>query len=868
MNKDYYNLKEEEVLTNLNSSRNGLSSIEVIDRIKKNGYNELPKKKNKSIINIFLEELRSPLELILIVTVILSLITGEVFDAIVLIFIILSDVIIGTIEEYKALIYADSLLNMVKVTSKVKRDKEKIVVDSKTLVKGDILLLESGDKIVADARILESHNLMVNESSLTGESIDILKSNEIIKNSIPLADRTNMVYAGTSVTKGRAVCVVTNTGINTEIGKIADKVTNTKEEKSPLSIRMEKFTKQIGIMIILIAVIITFVLLKKNYNYDVIFLSVITLSVSAMPEGLSLALTMALTIASKRMSKKNVIVKNLNAVESLGSCTVIATDKTGTLTVNEQTAKEVILANDNKYLIEGTGYNDIGNITCIDNANIEDLKYISLLGLINNEAKLEYKNNKWNYFGDSIDIAFISLSKKLKIENNLEIVNIIPYESENGYSAVFYKKNNELRCTIKGSLEKIMFFSEHNQKFIKQNHDLSSRGFRVIAVCDGKVENTNIEEVDKLSFIGMVGFIDPVREDVKNSISECMSAGIKVVMITGDHPLTAFSIGKELNLCTKKEEVATSIDLDKYKKLGNFEYDNYVSKIKVFARVNPIDKLDIVESLKRQKEFVAVTGDGVNDAPAIKAASIGISMGAGTDVAKETSQMIITNDSFSSIVEGVKEGRIAYNNIRKIILFLIGCGIAEVTFFLLSIIFGYDLPLLAIQLLWLNLVTDGLQDIALSFEKDSDNVMNDKPRKTNESIFSKDLILEVLILGLTISLIVFGVWKYLMDKNVDIIYARSVVMMLMVVIQNINVLNCRSEKKSIFKTSLKDNPLIILVIIGSILLQILISIIPFTANMFKIVPLSLITTLKVFGLSVIVIIVFEIYKIIRKKLNK
>ena len=865
MNNNFYNQEKEEVLKYLESNNNGLSSKEVIKRIKSYGYNELPKKKNKSIVTIFFEELRSPLELILIITVILSFIIGEAFDAFVLIFIILMDVIIGTIEEFKALKDADNLLNMIKVTSKVIRDNKEIVVDSKTLVKGDIVLLESGDKIVADGRILECNNLTINESSLTGESIDVIKSDTVLKNEVMLADRINMVYAGTSVTRGRAKVLVTSTGINTEIGKIADKVTNTKEEKSPLTIRMEKFTKQIGIMILLIALIITLILLKKGYSYDLIFLSVITLSVSAMPEGLSLALTMALTIASNRMSKKNVIVKNLNAVESLGSCTVIATDKTGTLTVNEQTAKEVILKDGQKFLIGGSGYNDSGNIECINNSNIDNLKYISFLGLINNEAKLEY-NNSWNYFGDSIDIALLSLAKKLKINNNCEIISRIPYESENRYSAVFYKKDNQLHCTVKGSLEKIMSFSENNQDYINYNNDLSSRGYRVIAIADGIVNDT--QNISNLNFIGLVGFIDPVRNDVKKSIIECMNAGIKVVMITGDHPLTAYAIGKELNLCQTKEEVATSIDLEKYKKLGNDEFDKYVNNIKVFARVNPIDKLEIVKSLKRQKEFVAVTGDGVNDAPAIKAASIGISMGSGTDVAKETSSMIITNDSFTSIVEGVKEGRIAYNNIRKIILFLIGCGIAEVLFFLLSIISGYELPLLAIQLLWLNLVTDGLQDIALSFEKDNDNVMKNKPRKTKESLFSKDLIIEVLILGITISLIVFGVWIYLMKKETDMVYARSVVMMLLVVIQNVNVLNCRSEKKSIFKTSLKNNPLIIFVIIGSILLQILISIIPFTAKIFKIVPLSFITILKVFGLSLIIILVFEIYKLIRYKIIK
>lgn len=869
MNKEYYNIPKEEVINLLNGDTfEGLTNKEVIRRIKSDGYNELPKQKEKSVISMFFDEIKSPLELVLIVTVILSFIIGEAFDAFVLIFIILVDVIIGTIEEYKARKDANSLLNMIKVTSRVLRDGKEMVVDSKTLVKGDIILLESGDKIVADARIIKCHNLTVNESSLTGESMDIVKREVVLKNNTPLADRINMIFAGTSVTRGRAKAIVTNTGIYTEIGKIADKVTSTKEEKSPLTMRMEKFTKQIVLIILLIAAIITFILLKQNYGYDVIFLSVITLSVSALPEGLSLALTMALTIASKRMSKKNVICKNLNAVEALGSCTVIATDKTGTLTVNEQTAKEVVLANGERYLIGGTGYNDEGNIECLENASIDKLSNLAYLGLMNNEAKLNKNDQEWEFFGDSIDIAFLSLAKKLKLEQASEIVERIPYESENQYSAVFYKKDNELHCTVKGSLEKVMAFSEKNDKYVDYNVDLSSRGFRVIALADGVVDSTNIENVKNLTFIGMVGFIDPVRNDVKDSICECIKAGIKVVMITGDHPLTAYAIGKELGLVQNRNEIATSLDLEKYKNLGEEVFDEYVSKIRVFARVNPLDKLDIVCSLKRQKEFVAVTGDGVNDAPAIKAASIGIAMGSGTDVAKETASMIITNDNFTSIVEGVREGRIAYNNIRKIILFLIGCGIAEVSFFLLSIVAGYDLPLLAIQLLWLNLVTDGLQDIALSFEKDSDNVMLEKPRKTSESLFSKDLILEVLILGETITAIVYGVWQYLMMKNVDVMYARSIVMMLMVIIQNINVLNCRSEKKSVFKTSLKSNPLVIFVVISSIILQLLISYIPFTAKVFKIVPLSMETTLKVFGLSLIIIFVFEVYKLIRKLVLK
>ncbi|MDE5830341.1 MAG: HAD-IC family P-type ATPase, partial [Clostridia bacterium] len=464
-------------------------------------------------------------------------------------------------------------------------------------------------------------------------------------------------------------------------------------------------------------IITSIVLFVKGYQTDKIFLLVIALAVSAMPEGLSLALTLALVVASNRMAKKNVIVKKLNAVESLGSCTVIASDKTGTLTVNEQTAREIILKDGEVFTISGSGYNGEGEVTAIDNANISNAENIAFLGYINNEASLKYTNGHWESFGDSIDIAFLSLAKKLKVNKKEKILNTVPYESENQYSAVFYEEDGEIYCTAKGSLEKIMSLSEEKELYKTQNTELTSKGYRVIALCHGKVNGTGIKDIKNLSFVGMVSFIDPIREDVKDSLKECEAASIKVVMITGDHPLTAYAIAKELGLCKHKTEIATGEDIKKYRGMGEREFDNYIKNIRVFARVTPIDKLDIVNSYKRQGEFVAVTGDGVNDAPAIKAANIGISMGSGTDVAKETSSMIITDDNFTSIVSGIKEGRTAYNNIRKITLFLLGCGVSEVLFFLLSIAFGYDVPLVAIQLLWLNLVTDGLQDVALSFEK-------------------------------------------------------------------------------------------------------------------------------------------------------
>ncbi len=865
---NFYNQDIADVFIHFDTSEKGLNKESVKERLEKYGKNELPKKKAESIFKIFISQFKNPIEMILVITVILSFTAGEIIDAFALILIILVDVLMATYEEVKARKDADSLMNMIRSTSKVIRGNREMVIDSSNVVVGDILILESGDKISADARIIECYNFQVDESSLTGESINVYKIKEVLQEEVSLADRKNMLYAGTSVITGRAKAVVVATAIETEIGKIADKVTNTKEEKSPLTIRIEKFSKQISIIIMIIAILTTIILLTKGYPINEIFLCVIALAVSAMPEGLPLALTMALTIASKRMAKKNVIVKKLNAVESLGSCTVIASDKTGTLTVNEQTAKEIILKDGSHYTISGTGYNGDGEVTAIDDASLDKAQYIAMLGALNNEAHLEKKKGKWQFFGDSIDIAFLCLSEKMGIKNKPKVIERIPYESENQYSAAFYEVEGKTYCTVKGSLEKVIEFSEENKKYNEQNEELTRQGYRVIAIASGKVKEASKEYIKNLEFIGLVAFIDPIRKEVKDSLMECHNAGIKVMMITGDHPLTAYAIAKDLGLCNSKEEVATGKDIIKYRNLGQKEFDQFIRKIKVFARVTPIDKLDIVESLKRQKEFVAVTGDGVNDAPAIRKANIGIAMGSGTDVAKETASMIVRDDNFTSIVAGIKEGRTAYSNIRKITLFLLSCGFAEVCFFLLSIALGYDIPLLAIQLLWLNIVTDGLQDVALSFEKAEDDMMEERPRDTNESLFSKDLMIEVSILGLTISAIVFGTWKYMMDKNINIVLARSVIMMLMVFIQNINVFNCRSEKKSIFKKAIQTNPYVIITVIGSILLQIIIAEYQTTAMFFKITPLPVVVIIKLFTLSLMIIMVYEIYKLCYKIFKK
>ncbi len=875
--EDYAYYDSKTVLKNLKTSLNGLTSKEAKHRLDKYGLNELPKEKNKNIFNIFFSSFNDPIIYILLIASILSFIIGEILDGFVILFIILIDAVVSTIQEYKAEKNSEALKNIIKVNVKVIRDNKTIEIDSSNVVKGDIIVVESGDKISSDARIINSSNLTIDESILTGESVPVNKNNE--KLLLKETDKKCILYAGTSVLTGRAIAVVTNTGVDTEVGKIANKVAETVETKSPLTIRMEKFSKQISIIIIIISLLIGLVLYFKGYTLFEIFLSVVALSVSAMPEGLPLALTMALTIASDKMAKRNVIVKKLNSVESLGSCTVIASDKTGTLTVNEQTAKKIVLANGETFEIEGNGYNDIGNIIEIDNANIDNAKFIGTLGVINNEAMLEKQKNKWEKFGDSIDIAFLALGKKLKVNNNYKKIETIPYESEKKYSAVFYKKEDKVYCTSKGSVEIILDFCKYSynngkkikldkNKILKQNDLMASQGYRVIALCNGIVKSNDKygeRDINDLTFIGLVGFIDPVRKEAITSIKECENAGIKVIMITGDHALTAYTIARELGIASDKDEVVTGSDLDFYD-VGNKKFDEFIKDKKVFARVTPLQKLKIVESLKRQGEFVAVTGDGVNDAPALKAANIGVAMGSGTDVAKETAKMIIIDDNFSSIVAGIEEGRNAYANIRKISIMLLSCGFAEVLFFVLSIMFNLPVPLLAIQLIWLNLVTDGLQDMALSFERETDTIMKNKPRKVNENIFEKNLIEQILISGLFIGGIVFIIWCILINEvKMDTTIARGYVLALMVFMQNIHVINCRSESKNLLEMNFKQNKFILFTIAVSIILQILVMEVPFLSNLLQTQSISYLHLILLLCVSIPILFVMEAYKQFKKR---
>ncbi|MDD4251470.1 MAG: HAD-IC family P-type ATPase [Candidatus ainarchaeum sp.] len=878
----YHSFDIEKTFSLTNSSLEGLPAEEAERRLSVSGKNELPQKRKKSIIKIILRELINPIIILLLFATAFSILVGDWLDASVILLLIMIDIVMGTVQEKRAERIANSLMNMIKTDVKVLRDGEKFLIDAKNLVVGDIVFLESGDKVSADMRIITCSNLKVDESILTGESLEAEKNTEIYEEQKALAERKNMLFAGSSVMTGRAMAVVVEIGIHTQIGNIADKLNKVKDEQSPLAVRIKKFSKQITFGIAFVAVVIFILLILQGEEVNTILLFVVALAVSAIPEGLPLAVTIALSVASNKMVKKNVVVKNLNAVESLGSCTVIASDKTGTLTLNEQTAKLIVLPNNDIFEVSGSGYNDEGEIIPKKNTSIELANEIIFNGLINNEAKLYKRNQKFRSLGDSIDIAFLALAMKAKIlKNKTDTIFTLPYESEKKYSAVFYKQKRKTICTVKGSIEKILSFCKTMKvgesiekvnvaKINKQHEKYASKGYRLIAIASGEYSGKPSEEgISNLTFLGFVCFIDPVRLESKPAVENCHNAGIKVLMITGDHPLTAFAIAKEIGIANETEQITTGAEVEKYFALGQKQFDLFIKTKTVFSRVTPTDKLNIVNSLKHSGEFVAVTGDGVNDAPAIKTAHIGIAMGSGTDVSKETADMIITDDNFNSIVQGISEGRTAFSNIRKVTYLLLSEGIAEILFFLISVLCGLPIPLIAIQILYLNIITNGLQDFALAFERAENGIMQESPRSTKESLFSKSLLIESLISGLVIGLLVLGVWIYLIKfTTVDLYYARSVVMALMVFLQNFHTFNCRSETKSIFKIDFWSNKLIFFSVASAVIFQIMLMEIPFLANLLQLTSVAVPDLLIMLSLSILIMIVMELYKLTVRNYRK
>jgi magnesium-transporting ATPase (P-type) len=885
---------KEEIFSELKTSEDGLNQQEISKRIQFYGENKLPQVKKVTLMQIIMHQLLNPLIFILVAAAIASVAIGEGKDSIFIFLVIFINSALGSYQEYNAEKSASSLQKLIKIKARVRREGKEKEVPSEELVPGDIVSLESGMKVPADIRLIEVSGLEIDESFLTGESIAAKKQIDVLQENLGVAERTNMAFAGSTVMKGRGVGVVVCTGIDTQVGKISQDVTESASAKPPLVQRMEKFIKQISIFVIALSVILAVVLRMQGMDITAIFFFVVALAVSAIPEGLPVALTVALSIATKRMAKRNVIVRKLTSVESLGSCTVIASDKTGTLTVNEQTAKIIILPNGIRFAINGEGYNGVGSVTNAESKTIEfseneEIVKITRVAVFANESSLIKENEKWSHHGDAMDVALLGMSYKLGINPEKwqieeKSIGKIPYESERKFSASFCVANNSVYIGVKGAVETILDFCPvmsingeirniDKDKILADAEKLAKGGYRVLAFASGeykafqKKEVYENEDIPALTFYGLVGFIDPLRPEAKISVEQCNSAGIKVIMITGDHPETAGTIARELGIADESTLVVTGQMLADAGAHDSPAFEKLVASTTVFARVSPTQKLEIVDVLIREGEFVAVTGDGVNDAPALKRANIGVAMGSGTDVAKEVGSMIVADDNFSSIVAGVEEGRFAYDNVRKVIYLLISTGAAEIILFLVSISAGLPLPLLAVQLLWLNLVTNGIQDVALAFEGGEPGAMKRPPRKPSEKIFNLLMINQTIVAGATIGFIVFGLWYYLNHyTQMDEMHARVLVLLLMVFMQNFHVFNARSERISAFKIPIKRNIILVFGVISAQGIHMLSMQIPFMQNILRIEPITFSEWLYILALAVPILLVMELFKYCSRKI--
>ena len=876
----------DKILAAHHSSKHGLTRAEATARFDKNGPNALPETKPAGIARVFLHQFTSPLIYVLIIAALLSVAIEEWSDAGFIAAVLIINGMIGTIQEDSAQRAASALRNLVSTRCLVLRDADSYEIDARELVTGDIILLESGDKIPADIRLLNSNDLEIDESLLTGESTAVLKdSNAILEAETTLADRRNMAFAGSLVERGRGQGVVVATALNTELGHIAESVLNKPATKAPLLIRMESFTHRVAIIVAVAAIIMALIALSRGMPLAEIFLLAVALAVSAIPEGLPVALTVALAIGMRKMARRNVIIRKLIAVESLGSCTFIATDKTGTLTVNQLTVREISLPAQASLMVTGSSIEPDGNITTLQGEAFIDEKQqlhrLCQIALLANEGSLSHRDEGWVHHGDAVDTALLVMAHKAgmtKAEavNSYPEIATIPFESERLFCASLNQLGDKQCAFVKGAMERLLPMCQtmsttkgdiaiDKDTLENQAHEMASQGYRVIALASGEIELDHHEvfseeHLSGLTLIGLIGMIDPLRAEAKDAIEKCQQAGIEVAMITGDHPITALAIARELNLAKHRDQIITGPELKHFAEDGTM--DELIKEVHVFARVEPHQKLEIVQSLQRNGHFVAVSGDGANDAPALRAAHVGVAMGkSGTDVAKETADLIITDDNFSSIVAGVEEGRIAYANVRKVIFLLISTGMAELVLFALALLTGHPLPLLAVHLLWLNLVTNGIQDIALAFEPGEGNELKHPPRSPKDPIFNRIMIERVVISALIIGVVAFFLFQWLLGQGYNVDEARNGTLLLMVLFENIHVFNCRSETRSAFKHNLFSNPILLIGTAAAQLIHIGAMYTPWISDVLHIQPVSFQQWLQLLGLAFTVLVIMELHKL-------
>lgn len=862
----FYNLSIDKVLNELSVNKDtGLTYEEAENRIRKYGKNVLKEKKKKATLVRFLEQFKDAMILILIGAAVISFIIAciernpkEFFEPILIILIVILNAVMGIIQESKAEKALDALKNMSAPHARVVRDGEEKIIDATNLVPGDIIKLEAGDFIPADARLIKSSSLKSEESALTGESVPSEKDADAqVERNAPIGDRNNMVYSGCSITYGTATAVVCATGMDTEMGKIANLLDNESSSETPLQKKLSQLGRYLGILAIAACLIIFLVGVNSGIKIREIFMTSISLAVSAIPEGLPAIVTIVLSIGVQRMVKRNALIRRLPAVETLGSASVICSDKTGTLTQNRMTLKEAFV--------------DGNNVEEINSKNSERVKKLLKFATLCCNGNVVFEDGKEQHIGDPTETAIILAAYnngiiKEDIDKEHQRIAEIPFDSDRKLMTTINVIEGKNTVIVKGAFDVMSekCITGNLEKAKEITEEMSSRALRVIAV--GYKEITNIPDrispeniENNLTFLGLVGMIDPPREEAKQAVKVCINAGIKPVMITGDHVVTASAIAKELGILSEKDKAITGTELDA---LDDATLKKEVEKISVYARVSPENKIRIVKAWQAKGHVVSMTGDGVNDAPALKAADIGCAMGiTGTDVAKGASDMTLTDDNFATIVDAVREGRGIYSNIRKVVGFLLGTNIGEVIAVFFSMILWHKTPLLSMQLLWINLVTDSLPAIALGMEEVEKDIMNKKPRPKNESIFAHGLGIRIILQGIMFAVLTLVGFKYGEKATGSIQGGQTAAFIVLAFSQVLQSFNMRSEK-SLFKIGFFSNKTLNLSALASVIMILIVLFTPISTA-FGIVLLPLRAYVLTVGLIFVPLIVMEISKALK-----
>ncbi|MBS4021526.1 MAG: HAD-IC family P-type ATPase [Dethiobacter sp.] len=887
----FFQMKVDKAFEKLRSRKTGLTEQEAEERLQQYGANEIEDIQKIALWQIFLAQFKDPLIYILLAAAVVTTLLREFIDTYVILAVVFINALIGFIQEFKAEKATRALSELASPHSRVIRDNKSMEIDSRQLVPGDIVLLSSGNRVPADLRLWDTIKLEINESALTGESLGVLKNTEAVHDpNPPLSDRKNLVFMGTVVLSGRGKGIVFATGKHTEIGQISEKVKSIKPSLTPLQIQFIRLGKMIGLLVLIFAIISLLGGLLIGLPLSEILLTAIAMAVAAIPEGLPVVFTLTLAVGVNRMAKRNAIIRHLPAVETLGSCNIIASDKTGTLTKNEMTVQQIFTGGEN-YYVSGTGFAPEGNIYLegcegkeIRVDENEALRLCLLAGLLANESDLIFKEDKgYTAEGDPTETALIVSALKggldrEEVKQRYTELDEIPFESERFYMATLHRsaETEENIVLVKGAPEIVLEMcgdyqadregnpvSLNREEVLSRSRLMGEEGLRVLAMAYKKVnpEENKLESLvkERLVFAGLQGMMDPPREEAVHAIRQSQKAGLRIIMVTGDHQVTAVSIARKLGIVSGDNiPVLTGREIDN---MSDDELYHKVEDVSVCARVSPLNKFRIVEQLIRRGDIVAVTGDGVNDAPALKAAHIGVAMGkAGTDVAKETSDMIIADDNFASIFAAVEEGRVVFSNLRKATFFLLSTGTGVIMVILLVLATGLPLPFLPAQILWLNLVTNGLQDVALAFEPKEEGILDHPPRNPREPIVPRAMAVRLLFVGLIMLAGTVFTFLWQLRGGASLEQARTVALTTMVMFQMFHVFNSRSELLSVFRIPVLSNKFLFYSVIAAFTAHLAVIYTSPLQMVFRTTPLALIHWVVMAGTASTVIIWEEIRK--------